>query len=148
SADTLPGGTTRRILRTSGGLPGFEALLVRIPDIHRTVILLCNARTMRSHLDDFATAIGRILDGRPYSLPKQSVAESIASMRKAGRQGVALERAFTAMHRDTARYDVNESEINRFGYYLLSRGAVADAVQVFRMNVTAFPRSANVYDSL
>ncbi len=148
SADTLPSGATRRILRTSGGLPGFEALLVRMPDIHRTVIFLCNVRTMRSHLDDFAAAISRILDGRPYSLPKQSVAESIASMWKAGRKGIALERSFSAMHRDTARYDVNESEVNRFGYYLMSRGAVTDAVQVFTMNVTAFPRSANVYDSL
>jgi len=148
SADTLPSGATRRILRTSGGLPGFEALLVRMPDIHRTVIFLCNVRTMRSHLDDFAAAISRILDGRAYSLPKRSVAESLASMWRTGRKGIALERAFSAMHRDTARYDVNESEVNRFGYYLLSRGAVTDAVQVFTMNVTAFPRSANVYDSL
>ena len=148
SADTLPSGTTRSILRTTGGLPGFQALLVRVPDVHRTVIMLSNVRTMTWHLDDFATAIGRILDGRPYSLPKQSAAESIASRWKSGGRGAALDAAFAAMRRDTARYDVNESELNRLGYYLLSRGAMADAVQVFGMNVTAFPRSANVYDSL
>lgn len=34
------------------------------------------------------------------------------------------------------------------GYFFLSRGASARAVEVFALNVRAFPRSANVYHSL
>jgi CubicO group peptidase (beta-lactamase class C family) len=148
SEDTLPNGTRRRVLRTTGGLPGFEALMVRVPDARRTIILLSNVRTMVSRFDDFAIAIGRILDGRPYAMPRRSVAESLAASLIAGRPAAAVAREFDVMRADTARFALSESEINRLGYFLLSRGAPARAVDVFALNVRTFPRSANVYDSL
>jgi CubicO group peptidase (beta-lactamase class C family) len=148
SEDTLPNGTRRRVLRTTGGLPGFEALLVRVPDARRAIILLSNARTMVSRFDAFAVAIGRILDGRPYSMPMRSVAESLAAALRAGRSSAVLAREFEVMRADTARFALSEWEINRLGYFFLSRGAASRAADVFALNVRAFPRSANVYDSL
>lgn len=41
-----------------------------------------------------------------------------------------------------------EGELNQFGYGLLQQGKAEDAVVVFRMNVDAYPESANTYDSL
>ena len=41
-----------------------------------------------------------------------------------------------------------ETETNLFGYELLQNGNAKDAVEVFKMNVEAFPASANTYDSL
>jgi 3-oxoadipate enol-lactonase len=41
-----------------------------------------------------------------------------------------------------------EEELNARGYQLLARGAVQDAVAVLRLNVEAFPASANTHDSL
>ena len=41
-----------------------------------------------------------------------------------------------------------ETELNLFGYQLLQEGNAKDAVIVFEMNVQAYPRSANTYDSL
>ena len=41
-----------------------------------------------------------------------------------------------------------ETETNLFGYELLQSGNAKDAVEVFKMNVEAFPASANTYDSL
>jgi CubicO group peptidase (beta-lactamase class C family) len=148
SEDTLPNGTRRVVLRTTGGLPGFQALMVRVPDVRRTIILLSNARTMVWRFDDFAVAIGRILDGRPYSMPKRSAAEAIAASIRAGSDAVTLERQFATMRADTAGVAVIEPELNRLGYYFLARGAIMSAIDVFRFNVIAFPRSANVYDSL
>jgi len=148
SEDTLPNGTRRRVLRTTGGLPGFQALMVRVPEARRTIIFLSNARTMVWRLDDFAVAIGQMLDGRPYAMPKRSVAEMLAASLSAGRAATALAREFDDMRADTARFAVSEPEINRLGYFFLSRGAPARAVDVFTLNVRAFPRSANVYDSL
>ena len=52
------------------------------------------------------------------------------------------------MRADTARYAVSEPVINRLGYFLLERGATGRAVDIVALNVRAFPRSANVYDSL
>lgn len=41
-----------------------------------------------------------------------------------------------------------ESDLNRAGYALLGEGRVPEAIAVFEMNVSAFPDSGNVYDSL
>ncbi|HET6976341.1 MAG TPA: FKBP-type peptidyl-prolyl cis-trans isomerase [Pyrinomonadaceae bacterium] len=43
---------------------------------------------------------------------------------------------------------VGESDINGFGYSLLRRKRVNEAIEVFKLNVEAYPQSANVYDSL
>ena len=148
SEDTLRNGTSRVVLRTTGGLPGFQALMVRVPEAHRTIILLSNARNMVWRFDNFAVAIGRIIDGRPHSMPRRSVAEAIAASVSAGTDGATVQRQFTSMRADTTRFAVVEPELNRLGYHFLARGATTSAIDVFRLNVTAFPRSANVYDSL
>lgn len=43
---------------------------------------------------------------------------------------------------------VAESELNAFGYALLRRKQVNEAIEVLKLNVEAYPQSANVYDSL
>jgi tetratricopeptide (TPR) repeat protein len=50
-----------------------------------------------------------------------------------------------------ARYPAeyfNERTLNEFGYRRLSAGLADDAIALFKLNVEAFPGSANVYDSL
>jgi hypothetical protein len=42
---------------------------------------------------------------------------------------------------------VEEASINTLGYNLLNMDRVADAIEVFKLNVEVFPESANVYDS-
>ena len=41
-----------------------------------------------------------------------------------------------------------EGGLNTFGYKLLWRNRVKEAVEAFQWNVAAFPNSANAYDSL
>jgi peptidylprolyl isomerase len=43
---------------------------------------------------------------------------------------------------------VAESELNTLGYSLLRRKQVNEAIEVLKLNVEAYPQSANVYDSL
>jgi tetratricopeptide (TPR) repeat protein len=42
----------------------------------------------------------------------------------------------------------SEALINRFGYEHLAMGDTKVAIELFQMNVTAYPNSPNVYDSL
>ena len=42
----------------------------------------------------------------------------------------------------------SESDTNAFGYRLLRRNQVKEAIEVFKLNVESYPQSANVYDSL
>jgi len=41
-----------------------------------------------------------------------------------------------------------EPELNHLGHSLMGEGKLAAAIEVFKLNVRAYPRSANVYDSL
>jgi CubicO group peptidase (beta-lactamase class C family) len=149
SEDTLRGGATRRVFRTTGGLPGFGAVMVRVPSLQRTIIMLTNIRTMTWRLEGFAASIGGILDGGPYSLPKRSVAEALAADVKARVAPELIERHFAQMRADTARYALGEAELNRLGYHALNSWRdVPRAIEIFRLNVRAFPKSGNVYDSL
>ena len=42
----------------------------------------------------------------------------------------------------------SEPSINRLGYRLLTAGKVKEAIEIFKLNVSAYPQSFNVYDSL
>lgn len=46
------------------------------------------------------------------------------------------------------RYDFGEPELNALGYELLFRGRAKDAVEIFKLNVEAYPQGFNTYDSL
>ena len=149
SEEVRPNGTRRQILRTTGGLPGFENLMVRIPSQDRVIIFLSNTRHLVWRLDDFAVAINHILDGESYTLPRRSVAETIATHVFADARTTDLRRVFVVTRADTSNYSVDESEMNRLGYYVLNtRRSPARAVEIFELNTDTFPRSANAYDSL
>ncbi|WP_141591268.1 serine hydrolase [Myxococcus sp. AB056] len=130
----------------SGGINGFSSLLLRVPERKEVVILLDNAT--HGDLQEIAGGVLSILHGiaprqarMPIgtvmleSLGKGSAAEAIANYR-------ALKKT------KEAQYDFSESQLNRVGYHLLSGGRVADAIEVFKLNVETFPKGANCYDSL
>jgi len=149
SEEVRPNGVRRLILRTTGGLPGFQALMVRVPSEDRVIIFLSNTRDLVWRFDDFAVAINHILDGESYAAPRRSVAEVLAESLRGDARDQALRDRFMRMRGDTTSYSLDEGEMNRLGYYVLNAlKAPRDAVHVFEMNVAAFPRSANVYDSL
>jgi CubicO group peptidase (beta-lactamase class C family) len=101
-------GRKRKVLRTTGGLPGFVNLLLRVPDEER--------------------ALAPIIE-------QSGVAEALTQFRQ--------------MQTRPAEYSLNEAEMNSLGYHYLTTGKAADAaIAVFRLNVEAFPTSANAYDSL
>lgn len=45
-------------------------------------------------------------------------------------------------------YDFNENVLNAFGYYLLGKQKIDDAITVFKLNIKEYPEAYNVYDSL
>ena len=45
-------------------------------------------------------------------------------------------------------YYFSEGDFNRLGYTLLQGGKVAEAIEIFKLNVEAYPDSWNAYDSL
>jgi len=47
-----------------------------------------------------------------------------------------------------AAFELTENEINSWGYKLISQKRIADALEIFKLNVFLYPSSANVFDSL
>jgi len=47
-----------------------------------------------------------------------------------------------------ATYNFDEDELNALGYKLLQAKKFNDAIQIFQLNIEAYPQSANTYDSL
>jgi len=45
-------------------------------------------------------------------------------------------------------YNFDENELNSLGYQLIRTNKFKEAVRIFQLNVEAFPKSANTYDSL
>jgi CubicO group peptidase (beta-lactamase class C family) len=141
-------GKRHTVLRTTGGLPGFANLLLRVPDQERVIILLSNVRGSVYRLDEIAGAINRILDGAPYEMPKRSIAEALLPIIERSGVDAALAQ-FEKMRQRPAEYSLSETEMNSLGYYLLNtRSEVKAALAVFRLTAEAFPNSANAHDSL
>jgi tetratricopeptide (TPR) repeat protein len=47
-----------------------------------------------------------------------------------------------------AKYYFGENDFNALGYRLMGSGKIDEAIEVFKLNIDAFPESWNVYDSL
>jgi len=46
------------------------------------------------------------------------------------------------------KYNFEENQLNTLGYQLLQRNMIKESIEIFNLNVDAYPKSANVYDSL
>ncbi len=132
-----------QIIAHSGGINGFNTYITRMPNEKATVILLNN--TGRAPLDDITIAINGILHGKPYDLPKQSLATSILA--EINSEGLQAGLDFYEKNKKSEKYSLKESEINSAGYDLLRNGKKEAAEAVFKLNVEEFPNSSNVYDS-
>ena len=52
------------------------------------------------------------------------------------------------LRKTNAGMALSENEINSWGYKLIKQNRMADALEIFKLNVYLYPASANVYDSL
>jgi tetratricopeptide (TPR) repeat protein len=85
----------------------------------------------------------------PSSLPPPSPVEEFWTALAAPGGVERARRLYDATReRDPALVLFPEGEMNTYGYSLLEAGKVADAIAVFELNVDAYPKSANTYDSL
>jgi tetratricopeptide (TPR) repeat protein len=78
--------------------------------------------------------------------PKQPVAEALLSIITEKGIESALQNYRTL--KQSADYYVSENQLNALGYRLLGVKKVKEAIEIFKLNVEAYPHSANVYDSL
>jgi CubicO group peptidase (beta-lactamase class C family) len=139
------GNTTERIASVghNGGIDGFNTQLTRIPSDKSFIVLLNN--TGGAPLNDMTSSIAAILYDKSYDFPKRSVAFFVAERME--KNGIADALTYFSEIKDSTGYYLNEREMNTLGYGFLETGKLNEAAAFFKLNIQAFPKSFNVYDS-
>jgi CubicO group peptidase (beta-lactamase class C family) len=144
----LPSGLGRRVAEVSGQLGGFGVVYTRLLDDQHTIVVLTN--TQFGKLFALADGCYNIVTGIAPRDPRIPVGLLLADLYQSQGLQVALNR-YSAIRNTAAQrglYDLRESELNVLGQELLELGKAKDAIEIFRLNTEAYPRSFNVYDSL
>jgi CubicO group peptidase (beta-lactamase class C family) len=138
------GGEKKKVISHSGGIFGFNTILLRYVDDKNLIVLLCNV--LPGELNGLSKGIANILYNQPYEMPKKSLAEFLMKgiIEKGIEQAV---KDFNIKKENKAEYVIREDEMNILGYQLLHQGKMKEAIEVFRLNTEAFPESYNVWDS-
>jgi CubicO group peptidase (beta-lactamase class C family) len=135
-----------QVITHDGGINGFTTTIVRFPKEKNLIVLLDN--TSSPNLSRLSDAIAKILYNQPYEPPKMSIASLLEkTIREKGIEaGIAEYRELKT--KQPATYDFAERELNELGYRLMGTGKVKEAVEIFKLNVEAYPQAFNTYDSL
>lgn len=136
----------KTVIMHGGGINGFNTVIARLVDDRHLIVLLNN--TGGTRLDEMSRTLISILYDLPYNPPPKSIADTL--MKTISERGIA---AAVSQYRDLKQnhakdYDLREGELNNLGYQLLQTGKVKEAIEVFKLNIEAYPKSSNVYDSL
>jgi CubicO group peptidase (beta-lactamase class C family) len=135
------------VIEHNGGINGFSTTIVRLVGDKRLVVLLDNTSQGR-YLDGIALAITNILYDQPYASPKRSITEGLLRLVVENGVAAAIRRYRELKAQNANEYDFSEMELNALGYQLLQMKRVAEAIEIFKLNVEAYPQAANTYDSL
>jgi tetratricopeptide (TPR) repeat protein len=135
-----------QVVRHGGGINGFSTMLVRFVNQKNFVVMLDNSGS--PELGGLTQAIGNILYNQPYEMPKMSIVPILDTTIKEKGIAAAVAQYRELKAKQTATYNFAERELNQLGYLLLRSGNVKEAVEVFKLNVEAYPQSSNPYDSL
>lgn len=126
-----------------GGINGFNTNISRTTSDKSLIVLLNN--TGRAPLHDMTIAIMGIMHGKEYVKPKKSVAYALLEVLKKDGSTKAL--SYYQEVKDSDDFDLNEREMNIAGYQMLQSDQAKEAAFIFKLNIEAFPKSSNVYDS-
>ncbi|MTH16887.1 serine hydrolase domain-containing protein [Flavobacterium sp. LC2016-01] len=133
-----------KLIEHGGGINGFNTNISRIPADKDLVVLLNN--TGGTILGEITDGIRAILYNQPFNQPKKSLALDLLDVYT--NKGVAAGTETYKKLKNDPTYAIKEGDMNRVGYQLLQSGKKKEAIEVFKINVEAFPKSGNTYDSL
>ena len=136
--------TEKKLIWHTGG--GVNMICRSIEDEH-TVIFLNNIWTDLS-LYQASLEILKILYDQPFELVKMHIYDPLRQVVE--NQGIDEAIAYYRKLKSNSPdyYILHENELNILGYFLLRNDHISDAIQIFELNVTEYPESGNVYDSL
>lgn len=80
--------------------------------------------------------------------PRKSIAQILTTTIASGGIDAAVKQYHELKVAAPATYNFDESELNSLGYRYIRKNKFMEAIRIFQLNVEAYPKSANTYDSL
>jgi len=129
-----------------GGGMGMQNLFSVYPAYNMAVSIITNSSA--EHIGDLLhrTVRGLVNDLKPNgkkSIEKKITAKTMQNVD----EGIALYHQLKKDNIDAYNFE-NQNELNNLGYALLSKDKVKDAIKIFTLLVSEFPKLPNPYDSL
>ncbi len=132
------------VVTHGGGINGFNTINYIIPKKGQVVVLFSNAGG--APLNEMTTKIIDLLNGKEAANPPKSLVNTFAEL--LDKEGIEKATAkFMQMKELKEEYRLREADMNTLGYSYLGKNQIEKALAVFKLNIEAFPKSANVYDS-
>jgi hypothetical protein len=80
--------------------------------------------------------------------PRKSIAQTLSATIASSGIEAAAKQYGDLKAAAPATYNFDENELNNLGYQLIRANKFKESIRIFQINVEAFPKSANTYDSL
>ena len=128
-----------------GGFGGYQAMLYRFPKQNRAIIFTAN-NGLELQYNDIRYTLMSILNGENPAYPKKD-AHILYYDALINKGFESAKSAYLSMSKETDRYDVNESDMNSIGYFLLGDNKAELAVKTFKFCTEQFSDSPNIWDS-
>jgi CubicO group peptidase (beta-lactamase class C family) len=141
-------GKTTKVIQHGGGLFGFSATFWRMVDDKNTIILLDNTATLPQTIAGIAEQIFNILYDQPFTTPAEPIGLAMRKLIDTRGVDYAVRRYHKLREKSPDAYDFGERELNTLGYHYLRGGDTETAIDIFKLNVEAYPDAFNPYDSL
>lgn len=134
---------SKRRIEHSGGTFGFASYCDLYPDQRTGIVLLANDadQSTQNQLGDLSQKIMAALFGEPAAL----TALNTALKKRGYAQAIAVVREVKKKHPELF---LSEDYVNSWGYALVGQGKLQEAIAIFKLNVSLYPKGYNTYDSL
>ena len=141
----FPGDDTVRVITHSGGINGFNAVMMRFPEDGNFIAVLSNVALPPN--SEIVNKLTSILYDKDFEYPKRPIKNYLLEIIDEEGAETAVELYKDLKKEEAETFDFSESELNLLGYELLNDNRIDDAVKIFKLNIEEYPNSSNVYDS-
>ena len=134
---------SKRRVEHSGGTFGFASFCDLYPDQNLGIVLLANDadQSTQNQLGELSKKIIDAIYGEPVALTALN-----AGLKKHGYAQVIS--VVNDVRKKYPELHLTEDYVNGWGYGLVERGKLQEAIEIFKLNVSLYPKGANTYDSL
>jgi CubicO group peptidase (beta-lactamase class C family) len=131
----------------AGSNAGYRCIMIMFADTGQGLAIMTNSDRGMDVAQYLIESIAKEY-GWKYTPPKHSAGDVLSLVEVMRGTQAAMQEYQYLKKASPPLYELNENTLNQLGYELLSVGKTDDAIQIFKVNIEAYPQSWNPYDSL